>query len=57
MHRVSALIVSDCERLADIIAVVRNLLLCLGEGIGHEVDRLHGADREREVVLRDFVRV
>lgn len=54
---VVARVVRDVERFANVVTVLRNLLLGFGEGAGYEVKWLHRADGEGQVVLRDFVGV
>lgn len=56
-NSVAVRVVGDGKILLDIVTVIRDLFLCLCETLSHEVERLHRAYWERQVVLSDFVRV
>ena len=55
--RIIALIVGDLKWFRNVIAIVNDLSLGIGEAVCNEVNGLHGADREGQVILGDFVRV
>lgn len=50
-------IVSDSKWLTNVVAVVSNLSLSLRKGVSNEVQRLHGADWESQMVLGNLIGV